>query len=52
MIEVEIKIALFSFTCNTTSNKQDSQRYRLELVILAKNIIKAEEKSLLLLGKI
>jgi hypothetical protein len=52
MIGVEIKIALFSLTYNTTSNKQVSQRYCLELMIIVKNIINAEEKSLFLLGEI
>ena len=52
MMGVEIKIALFSFTYNTTSNKQVLQRYCLELMIIAKNIIKAKEKSFLLLGEI
>lgn len=52
MIGVEIKIALFSFTYNTTSNKQVPQRYCLELMLIVKNIIKTEEKNLLLLGEI
>ncbi|HMK32988.1 MAG TPA: hypothetical protein VK431_05120 [Nitrosopumilaceae archaeon] len=52
MIEVEIKNALSSFTYNTTSNKQVPQRYCLELMIIAENIINAEEKNLLLLGEI
>ena len=52
MIGVEIKIALFSFTYNTTSNKQVLQRYCLKLMIMAKNTIKAEDQNLLLLGEI
>ena len=52
MMGVEIKIALFIFTYNATSNKQVLQRYCLELMIMAKNTIKDEDQSLLLLGEI